>query len=98
MSMLLLSEAAASTISKHNQAFISEGDIMHNVFGMHEHFHSVYAKARLHLMLFLDCSKGFNRLSHVWLRRVFQKCQLPKHLQRAIYRLVEEQKAFLVFA
>ena len=53
---------------------------------------------RLNFMLFLDCSKGFNHLTHQWFWRVAEHCRLPRPLVLCILRIVEMQLATLVFA
>ena len=57
---LLLDECVGGIIREHNEAFISGGDIMVNLFTMHEQFNRALTKRELHLLLLLDCAKGFN--------------------------------------
>ena len=97
MHTLLLNECISTHVLPQNQAFVPEGDIMHNVVGLHEEFRASTTKRDLQLLLLLDCTKGFNLVSHSWTRRVFEQSGLPAALQRSIFRLVETQFATLVF-
>lgn len=94
---LLLDETAASTIRDHNEAFILEGDITVNLFTLHEGFCRVLDKRELHMLLLLDCTKGFNLLSHSWISRVLSHARLPVVLRRCTERLVMKQHAYLIY-
>ena len=65
---------------------------------MHESFQRVLSKRELHLLLLLDCAKGFNLMSHQWVTQVLQHACLPSVLLLGISRLIFKQVAFLVFA
>ena len=98
MHSLVLSEVASDCVRDHNQAFIREGDIAHNIVLMHEAFQSMSSKRQLYFMIFLDCTKGYNLLSHSWVRRVFTAARLPAGLIRSIVRLTQTLYAYLAFA
>ena len=93
---LLLDECVGGAVREHNEAFISGGDIRVIFFTMHEQFHRTFTKGELHLLLLLDCAKGFNLLSHAWLARVLQRAGLPDALLLSISRLVFNQFAYLI--
>ena len=84
MLALLHDEVAAAYVRVHNEAFISGGDITVNLFTMHEGFQRVLKKRELHMLLLLDCAKGFNLLSHSWINRVLTRAQLPDALKRGV--------------
>jgi hypothetical protein len=94
---LLLDQCAGPSIRQHNEASVRGGDIMVNLYTMQEQFHKVLSKRELHLLLLLDCSKGFNRLSHSWLKRLLHKARAPANLVLSIVRLVFTQIAYLLF-
>ena len=60
----LLDPCIAPHILPFNQAFISGGDIMHNVMGLKMEFHVGALARQLSMMLLLDCTKGFNYAAH----------------------------------
>ena len=73
----LLDESGGQAVREHNEAFTRGGDMTVNLFTMHEHFHRVLSKRELHMLLLLDCAKGFNLASHSWTARVLQRARLP---------------------
>ena len=98
MHTLVLDEVAADQIRPTQQAFISGGDIMHNVVGVHEEFVGSLSNRRLRLILLIDFTKFFNYASHAWSNRVWAAFRLPAGLRRSIARLVEIQVAILLYA
>ena len=98
MHNIVLDECIAPSILPLNQAFVSGGDIMYNITGLHSEFSSGIALHILRLSLLLDCMKGFNYASHSWTHRVLEHARLPAGLRLSIQRLVETQTAFLLFA
>ena len=95
---LLLDECVGGTAREHNEAFISGGNILVNLFTMHEQYHPALTKRELHLLLLLDCAKGFYLLSHAWITRVLQRAGLLDVLLLSISRLVFNQIAYLIFS
>ena len=80
MHVLIVDECVSPSVREHNEAFVSDGDIMVNLFTMHEQFHRTFSKKELHMLLLLDCAKRFNLLSHKWLERVLRHAMLPNVL------------------
>ena len=95
---LLVDETTASDVRKHNEAFVKGGDITVNLYTMHEAFQRSLSKRELHLLLLLDCAKGFNLMSHQWVTRVLEHARLPSALLLSISRLIFKQIAFLLFS
>ena len=98
MLALVVDEVAAKQLLPLQQAFISGGDIMYNVLGLHDEFSSSLTDRRLRLIILMDCTKGFNYISHNWARRVWAALRLPAGLARCIVRLLETQHAILIYA
>ena len=71
---------------------------MFNVCGLHEEFCGSLTDRRLRLILLMDCTKGFNYISHDWARRVWRAFRLPEGLIQWIQNLLEIQFATLIFA
>ena len=86
------------SVREHNEAFVSDVDIMVNLFTMQEQFHRTFSKKELHMLLLLDCAKGFNLLSHKWLERVLRHAMLPNVLIPTIHRLIFRQVTFVLFS
>ena len=60
----ILDEAGSAGLQRHQQAFVTGGQIEKNVVGIAEAFaQSARDRLRLCYVLFLDCSKGFSLLS-----------------------------------
>ena len=98
MASRVLDEVAAPTLRERNQAFVSGGDISHNLVSMHDAHQRAISKDQLSFLMCLDCSKGYNMVSHTWLHRVLRASGLPAAMVLCITRIVFTQIAFLVFA
>ncbi len=93
----IIDEIASSQILPLNQAFVKGGDIMHNVFSLHTAMQAYAGSDNLKLFLLMDCTKGFNLVSHVWTARVLDKMGLPAGLRRMVERLLSIQRGILSF-
>ena len=93
----VLDEIAAPQILPLNQAFVTGGDIMHNVFGLHASMQAHSGVGNLRLFLLMDCTKGFNLASHSWTSRVLEQMRLPTGLRRMVDRLLAQQRGILSF-
>jgi len=92
----LLDEAASSQLKRYQQAFVSGGQIERNVVGVAQEAASPRDEQLLKLLLFLDCSKGFNLMSWEWMWAVLTKAGVPSFLIRGMERLLQSHVAYLV--
>ncbi len=88
----LIDECCGQARKKVNQAFVTGGDIIHNLVKMHEGFQKMSRKMRLQFMLMLGCTKGFNLVSHSWINRVLERASCPEEIRRSIDVMIRNQK------
>ena len=79
-------------LSAAQQAFVKGRDIVRNTFEMLRVFWDSVDTGASHedplLMLLLDCSKGYNRMSRQWVRKVLEKAGLPRGLIKLVDNLM----------
>ena len=85
---LVLDEAVRGSLSRAQCARVTGRDAAMHVVKFSLLFERAVRLQELMLTLSLDCSKGFNRLGHSWIRRVLIAAGCPGQLVDAIMRLV----------
>ena len=95
--MLGIGRSSENDIVKCSVRMLKERDISKHILCFNTLFEKAVADNRLLTTLSLDCSKGFNRLSHSWLRRVLVAAQCPQPLIDAVMELVVESKVSLTY-
>ena len=97
MFCVILNEQAATTVSAAQCAGLKNRDVADHVLRFSQCFDGAVDSKTMMAVLSLDCSKGFNRVSHEWLRRVLEAARCPRAVLEAIMRMVTTGSATLVF-
>ena len=93
---LVVGECASESLSRSQVACLKGRDVATHVLKFSDLFEQSIDRGDFLATLSLDCSKGFNRMSHSWVERVLRAAGCPDAIVSAIMRLVSPAVAFLV--
>ncbi len=93
---LVLDECASRTLSQAQVACIKGRDVAQHILRFNDVFEQAASTRDFLATLSLDCSKGFNRMSHSWIQRVLRAAGCPETMVAAIMRMVCPMVAYLV--
>ena len=94
---LLLDECASASWSRSQTACLKGRDIATHILQFNNAFDQAVTADELLCVLSLDCSKGFNRMSHSWIRRVLVAAGCPDCMVNAVMNMVSPMVAILVY-
>ena len=94
---LVLDEAASQSLSRSQVACVKGRDVASHILQFGDVFEQSIASDEFLAVLSLDCSKGFNRMSHSWIERVLRKAGCPEALLSAVMRMIAPCTAILMY-
>ena len=93
---VVIDECASQSLSRSQAACVKGRDIASHVLRFSNTFEESISSDELLATLSLDCSKGFNRMSHSWVQRVLRAAGCPEFMVAAVMRMISPSVAILV--
>ena len=93
---LLIDECAGRSVSQSQVACLKGRDIAMHVLKFNDVFEEAVSRQSFLATLSLDCSKGFNRMSHSWVERVLVAAGCPHAMVTALMHMISPTVAYLV--
>ena len=93
---LVIDERACDSLSSAQAACLKGRDVANHILQLNSVFEQALNDRELLAVLSLDCSKGFNRMSHSWVERVLRASGCPDFMIQAIMRMINPTVAYVV--